>query len=250
MLRDPEKDIEKKEAPVTTAEIPLTDYFNKEKSKHSSYQKLDVSVLNIATVGGGAAKVRFFDALERVVLNICDQRMNYNVKRKITLKVALKPSEDRANVAMLIHCFPKLAEQTPTALPLIVGMKKDRASAGEAQLSIPDLMPEPLGWDRIKSDVNLDTLGDGAALEAFDYEMGRVVENITDPNVPACAVRTITLTVELSPYPDRTAASVSYGCVTKLIPDEKRLTTFFFTAKKDAIEVKEVSGSISKIFED
>lgn len=39
----------------------------------------------------------------------------------------------------------------------------------------------------------------GAILERVDYEMGKVMDNILDPNTKATAKRKISVTLELSP---------------------------------------------------
>lgn len=43
----------------------------------------------------------------------------------------------------------------------------------------------------------------GAILERVDYEMGRVLDNIIDPNTKATAKRKITVNLELIPSSDR-----------------------------------------------
>lgn len=43
----------------------------------------------------------------------------------------------------------------------------------------------------------------GAILERVDYEMGKVMDNILDPNTKATAKRKISVTLELIPSADR-----------------------------------------------
>lgn len=45
----------------------------------------------------------------------------------------------------------------------------------------------------------------GAFEERVDYEMGKVIQNILDPNTKATAKRKITLTIELTPDDERRA---------------------------------------------
>lgn len=52
--------------------------------------------------------------------------------------------------------------------------------------------------------VSLDTLGGGAAVEMFNDELSKVLENILDPNTKATATRSVTLTVTIKPDEDRT----------------------------------------------
>lgn len=46
-------------------------------------------------------------------------------------------------------------------------------------------------------------MANGAIKERIDYEMGRVMQNISDPNTKASAKREITLKITLAPDEDR-----------------------------------------------
>lgn len=50
----------------------------------------------------------------------------------------------------------------------------------------------------------------GAILERVDYEMGRVLENVLDPNTKATAKRKITVGLELVPSADRKTNILAY----------------------------------------
>lgn len=58
----------------------------------------------------------------------------------------------------------------------------------------------------------------GAITERVDYEMGRVLQNILDPNTKASAKRKITLTVEFLPDDERQTISVSVTAKSVLQP--------------------------------
>ncbi len=58
----------------------------------------------------------------------------------------------------------------------------------------------------------------GAITERVDYEMGRVLQNILDPNTKATAKRKITLTVELNPDDERQTIGVSVTAKSVLAP--------------------------------
>ena len=58
----------------------------------------------------------------------------------------------------------------------------------------------------------------GAITERPDYEMGRVMENIMDPNTKPTEKRKITLTIELQPDDDRSTISVSVTAKSTLAP--------------------------------
>jgi len=49
-------------------------------------------------------------------------------------------------------------------------------------------------------EVRLDTLGGGAAVELFEKELRKVIENIYDPNTEPDAKRTITLKATFKPH--------------------------------------------------
>ena len=56
---------------------------------------------------------------------------------------------------------------------------------------------------RDMKELSLSTICDGAAVERFDYELQRVLENILDPNTEAKEPREITLKVKIKPTEDR-----------------------------------------------
>ncbi len=64
--------------------------------------------------------------------------------------------------------------------------------------------------------LGLENLAEGAALERFNYQLERVLENINDYNTPAETVRETTLTVKIKPNSDRTKAAVSILSKAKL----------------------------------
>lgn len=56
----------------------------------------------------------------------------------------------------------------------------------------------------------------GAISERVDYEMGRVMSNIMDPNTKATEKRKITLTIEFSPDDERSTIGVSVAAKSSL----------------------------------
>lgn len=58
----------------------------------------------------------------------------------------------------------------------------------------------------------------GAAAEVFDRELQQVLANIADINTSAAKSRKITLTFDLKPYSDRSAAEINFTCTSKLAP--------------------------------
>jgi len=63
--------------------------------------------------------------------------------------------------------------------------------------------------------VSLATLAGGAAIERFDREFERVIENIADPNT-TLKKRTITLTISIKPDERRENCEIDIGCISKL----------------------------------
>lgn len=66
--------------------------------------------------------------------------------------------------------------------------------------------------------ISLETLGHGAAVEMFNDELVKVLDNILDPNTPATAPRSVTLTFSIRPDEDRTYGPGTIQVVTKLAP--------------------------------
>ena len=73
-------------------------------------------------------------------------------------------------------------------------------------------------------------MANGAFLERVDYEMGRVIENILDPNAKATGKRKITVTLELVPDNTRRSFTVSSTSKSVLVPTDPIVTTLCITA--------------------
>ena len=69
----------------------------------------------------------------------------------------------------------------------------------------------------------------GAFQERCDYEMGRVIDNILDPNTKPTAKRTITLTISMTPDDSREAINVSVSAKSSLAPSTPITTNLFVT---------------------
>jgi len=87
--------------------------------------------------------------------------------------------------------------------------------------------------------ITLTNLGGGAAVERFNYELNRVLQNIHDPNTPAQAVRTITLTVKLTPDETREIADTSISCSSKVAPFRDFPTRIFMRKVGDEVIARE-----------
>lgn len=79
--------------------------------------------------------------------------------------------------------------------------------------------------------VTLENLKAGGALQLFDDELNKVLENIMDPNTEPEAVREVTLKVKIKPDKDRATASVQVIPTSKLAPAVALGTRMFFGKK-------------------
>lgn len=70
----------------------------------------------------------------------------------------------------------------------------------------------------------------GAILERVDYEMGKVLDNILDPNTKATGKRKITVGLELVPAADRKTITVMTTAKSTLVPTEPITTSLFITS--------------------
>lgn len=64
--------------------------------------------------------------------------------------------------------------------------------------------------------ISLANLARGAAVERFEAELTRVLDNIADPNTKVKTKRTITLKVDIVPTEDRTIGATTISCSSKL----------------------------------
>ena len=75
--------------------------------------------------------------------------------------------------------------------------------------------------------VNIGNINEGAAIEAFDLELRKVMENIADLSTVATATRAITLKIEFKPESDRCKVHTEFAISTKLAGIEKHVSKIF-----------------------
>jgi len=80
--------------------------------------------------------------------------------------------------------------------------------------------------------LSLANLGKGAAVERFDDELQKVLENILDPNTRPDLVRSVTLTVKIKPNEDRDFANVEIQATSKLAPYDHVPTHIYIGTEK------------------
>lgn len=78
--------------------------------------------------------------------------------------------------------------------------------------------------------MSLKSLGQGAAVELFDVEMQKALENIVDPNTDPKKARTITLKVTMKPDEEREYASITVQ-VSSTLASIKPYATHCFIGK-------------------
>ena len=69
----------------------------------------------------------------------------------------------------------------------------------------------------------------GAILERVDYEMGKVIDNILDPNTKPAGKRKITVGLELIPSADRKTITVQTTAKSTLVPTDPSTTSLYIT---------------------
>lgn len=77
----------------------------------------------------------------------------------------------------------------------------------------------------------------GAIMERVDYEMARVLANITDANTSPTAKRKLTVTLELAPDSDRQMISVKCTAKSALAPTNPVVTALYVSDKDNVVEM-------------
>jgi hypothetical protein len=75
--------------------------------------------------------------------------------------------------------------------------------------------------------VNIGNINNGAMIEGFAIAFGKALENIADPNTPATATRTVTLTLLLKPHADRIQLDTEFKVTSKLASIETHKSKCF-----------------------
>ena len=75
--------------------------------------------------------------------------------------------------------------------------------------------------------LTMETLAGGGAVEHFERELGRVLENIIDPNTEAKHERAVLLELRIKPAEDRESGVVQVRCRSKLAPPRPLVSQVF-----------------------
>lgn len=84
--------------------------------------------------------------------------------------------------------------------------------------------------------VNLSTINNGAAMDLFQEELGKVLRNINDISVKPDAVREISMKFKIIPSKDRLTASVTIQATSKLQSVQAHQSSMFLSQKQQGIE--------------
>ena len=77
-------------------------------------------------------------------------------------------------------------------------------------------------------EATLQTIADGKAIEQFNFELKKVLENCTDLNTDAKQPRTVTLKIKIVPTDDRKNAALTFQAESKCAPDSPGIDQLFF----------------------
>lgn len=85
--------------------------------------------LSLSTAAGGAAEELFDHELRKVLDNIQDPNTQADAIREVTLRLRIKPNEDRTSAEMTLLVVSKVAGVKPVADLVYMGMRHGRLVA-------------------------------------------------------------------------------------------------------------------------
>lgn len=81
--------------------------------------------------------------------------------------------------------------------------------------------------------INIGNINEGAAIDAFDLELRKVLENIADLSTVATATRSITIRIDFKPESDRCKVHTELSVKTSLAAIEKHSSKLFVAKTED-----------------
>ena len=96
--------------------------------------------------------------------------------------------------------------------------------------------------------LTLENLGNGGAMELFQRELKKVLENIRDPNTDAEAVRAVTLKVLIKPQESREQAALKVHVESKLIAPRGFINTIYLGEKDGEVVAVHVDPKQGDMF--
>lgn len=83
--------------------------------------------------------------------------------------------------------------------------------------------------------VDLLTINNGAAVELFNEEFGKVLRNINDISVEADGTREIKLVFKIKPSRDRTSATTTIQASSKLVSISEHQASIFLSNRQNSL---------------
>lgn len=98
--------------------------------------------------------------------------------------------------------------------------------------------------------ISLTNLRDGAAIEMFDFELQRILDNIVDPNTNPKTKREVVLKVSITPDENREIGDIEITCTPKLAGQKSAMAKIIIgrTGKKG--EGRELVTAQQGLFQD
>lgn len=75
----------------------------------------------------------------------------------------------------------------------------------------------------------IEIIGGGNAINQFNFELQKAIENCQDLNTEAATPRTVTLKVTLKPSSDRKDVALTYQATSKLAPDSPGIDMLYIS---------------------
>lgn len=102
-------------------------------------------VVDLTTIGQGAAVELFTAEWNKVIANIADINTDAKARRKVTLEITFQPVEDRKSSAVYIDCRAKLAPHRGEAGQVFFGIVNGQRAAVESNPTQGKLFDKPGG---------------------------------------------------------------------------------------------------------
>jgi len=129
--------------------------------------------MTLETLAGGAAGELFLHELERVAENILDVNTEADAVRSITLKVTIKPGDERGSAGVTVTCASKLGPQKGAATTMFLG----RRIGGKPIVTQFDQKQMQLAFDK-ETKPTLAAVGPG---EVVNTQTGEITKSNPNP---------------------------------------------------------------------
>jgi hypothetical protein len=104
------------------------------------------------------------------------------------------------------------------------------------------------------NEASLETIGDGQAIQKFNHELQRAIENCLDINTELNFTREVILKIKIKPSEDRQTAAIHFQASSKIAPDAPGQDQMYFGKNNQAfinsakqITFEDYTQSVSEI---